>query len=112
MTREGAVVKACLEYLSIRGIYAWRNNSGALRDKQDRPVFFGKAGSADILGILPGGIFLAVECKADKGKPSEKQIDFLTRIAEMGGAAILAWSVDDLVLGLEQFEQKQKGEKK
>ena len=107
MTPEGAVVKACLDYLAVRGIYAWRNNTGTLRDKTNRPVFFGKPGSADILGILPGGTFLAVECKAKKGKPSDKQIGFLKTIAENGGAAILAWSVDDLIKGLGQFEEKQ-----
>jgi hypothetical protein len=44
-----------------------------------------------------------VECKAGKGKPSDKQIRFLKTIAENGGAAILAWSVDDLIEGLERF---------
>jgi hypothetical protein len=108
MTAEGAVVKACLEYLAVRGIYAWRNNSGALLNAKRRPVFFGKPGSADILGILPGGTFLAVECKAEKGKLSDRQIDFLKTIAENGGAAILARSVDGLIKGLNQFEEKQR----
>jgi hypothetical protein len=105
-TPEGAVVKACLEYLQIRGVFAWRNNSGSLRDKNNRPVYFGKTGSADIIGILPGGHFICVECKAGKNKPSGKQVEFLRRVSEMGGAAILAWSVDDVIKGLDQFEQK------
>ena len=108
ITPEGAVVKACLDCLAVRGIYAWRNNSGALLNAQHRPVFFGKPGSADILGILPGGTFLAVECKAATWKPSDKQIGFLKTIAENGGAAILAWSAEDLIKGLEQFEEKQR----
>ena len=110
MTPEGAIVKACLEYLNLKGIFAWRNNSGALRDKTNRPVMFGKPGSADILGILPGGKFICVECKAGKGKPTEKQKEFLGRISKMGGCAILAWSVNDVEKGLGEFEQSCKKE--
>ena len=93
---EGAVLKACLEYLKLRGAFVWRNNTGALRDKKNRPVFFGKAGSSDILGVLPGGRFIAVECKASNGRLSENQLDFLNEIERMGGLAVIARSVEDL----------------
>jgi hypothetical protein len=89
VTAEGAVVKACLEYLELRGAYVWRNNTGALRDKKDRPVFFGKAGSSDIVSLLPGGRFIAVECKSPKGRLSDLQIGFLNDIERMGGAAVI-----------------------
>jgi hypothetical protein len=95
-TPEGAVVKACLEYLQLRGAFVWRNNTGALRDKTDRPVFFGKVGSSDIIGLLPGGRFIAVECKAPGGRLSDHQIDFLNQIERMGGLAIIARSVEDV----------------
>jgi hypothetical protein len=104
MTPEGAVVNVCLEYLTLRGAYVWRNNTGALRDKNNRPVYFGKVGSADILGILPGGRFLAVECKAGRGKPSEKQLEFLENVKSMGGLALIVWSVDELILALKKEE--------
>lgn len=97
MTEEGAVVQACLEYLKLIGAYVWRNNTGALKDKTDRPVFFGKPGSADILGLLPGGRFIAVECKSKKGKLSEKQKDFLANVKRIGGLDVVARSVDDVI---------------
>jgi hypothetical protein len=103
-TPEGAVVKACLDYLKLRGAYVWRNNTGALRDKKDRPVFFGKVGSSDIIGLLPGGRFIAVECKAPGGRLSEHQIEFLQDIERMGGLAVIAKSVEDL----EKFLRSQK----
>jgi len=106
MTKEGAVVQACLEYLKLYGAFAWRNNTGALKDKSDRPVFFGKIGSADIIGLLPGGRFLAVECKTEKGKLSDKQYEFLTSVKEMGGLAFVARSVDDLMEGLKKRDGK------
>jgi hypothetical protein len=97
MTEESVIIQACLEYLRIYGAFVWRNNTGALRDKTDRPVFFGKPGSSDILGLLPGGRFIAVECKSQKGKLSEKQKDFLEAVEHLGGLAIVARSVDDVI---------------
>jgi hypothetical protein len=96
MTPEGAVVKACLEYLRLRGIFAWRNNTGSLRDKNNRPVFFGKPGSADIIGVMPGGRFICIECKAGRGKLSEKQKEFLHNIEQTGGLAVVARSIEDI----------------
>jgi hypothetical protein len=106
MTEEGAVVKACLEYLEIYGAFVWRNNTGALKDKRERPVFFGKPGSSDILGLLPGGRFIAVECKSAKGKLSEKQKEFLANVEEMGGLTIVARSVDDVINGVNNRHKK------
>jgi hypothetical protein len=103
-TPEGAVVKACLDYLTLYGAYVWRNNTGALRDKKDRPVFFGKVGSSDIIGLLPGGRFIAVECKVPGGRLSEHQIGFLQDIERMGGLAVIARSVEDLEKSLRRQE--------
>jgi hypothetical protein len=109
MTPEGAVVKACLDYLEIQDIFAWRNNTGALRDRRNRLVRFGKTGSADILGILPSGKMLAVECKDRYNTLTDEQKKFLTEISHNGGCAIIAWSVDDLIKGLQQFREKNNG---
>jgi hypothetical protein len=80
MTPEGRVKAACLRYLEKRGILAWNNPSGAVRIAPDRWLHFGKKGSADILGLLPGGRFLAVECKAAHGRLSPEQRQFLEDI--------------------------------
>ena len=97
MTKEGEIVKACLDYLTFYGAFVWRNNTGALKDKTNRPVFFGKPGSADIIGVLPGGRFIAVECKTIKGTLSEKQKIFLSSVKDIGGLALVARSVDDVI---------------
>ena len=108
MTPEGAVVSACLDYLAVRGIHAWRNNSGVSRpERRDGSrgfVRFGHVGSADILGVMPGGKFLAVECKAPRGNLSRHQIEFLDRVRQEGGVAIVARSVDDLIEQLQELE--------
>lgn len=93
---ESVVLKQCLEFLQLRGIFAFRNNTGALKEGR-RFIRFGYPGSSDILGILPNGQFLAVECKREKGGIlSDKQVEFLNRIKENGGVAVVVHSVQDL----------------
>jgi hypothetical protein len=67
VTPEGRVKAACLRYLSRRHIRAWNNPTRAVRIA-DRWVHFGKKGSADIIGLLPRGRFMAVEVKAPGGR--------------------------------------------
>lgn len=61
---------------------------------------FGYPGSSDILGILSGGRFLAVECKSATGVQSDKQKEFQARIEANGGLYLLVRSVADLERGI------------
>jgi hypothetical protein len=88
---EGLVLASILEYLKLRNVYAWRNNSGR-RGK----VSFGKVGSSDIIGILDDGRWLAIECKGPDGEPTFEQLDFLAEIAKRGGVAFVARSIADV----------------
>ena len=82
-TPESLVLNGCLHYLQIRGIYCWRNNTGTAKIA-DRWVSFGKKGSSDILGVLPGGRLLYVECKApDGGRLSLEQRQFLAEVGQL-----------------------------
>ena len=103
MTPEGAVVKACLEYLQIRGVIAWRNNTTGTWDanKETFRKNAGRNGIADIIGILPSGRFLAVECKAGRGRLSPAQVEFQRDIIQAGGLHIIARSADDVIRVLE-----------
>jgi hypothetical protein len=89
-TPEGRVKAACLRYLEKRGITAWNNPTGAVQVRPGQWLHFGKKGSADILGCLPGGRFLAVEVKAPDGRLSAEQREFLENIRGLGGLAITA----------------------
>ena len=97
---ENDVVNSCLQFLKLKGIFAWRNNTGAMKISRENGkqgfYRFGFKGSSDILGILPSGKFLAVECKFGKGKLTENQIRFLQEIGRNGGIAVCVWSVEDL----------------
>ena len=59
---------------------------------------------SDILGILPDGRFLAVECKREKGGVvSPEQKEFLLNINANGGVGIVVHSVDELAKALENI---------
>ena len=93
---ESVVLSECLFYLQISGIYCWRNNTGGTKTKTGF-IRFGKVGSSDILGILPDGRFLAVECKRERGgKVSEQQKVFLDMIEKNHGVAWVVNSLEDL----------------
>jgi hypothetical protein len=87
--RESDVLAGALSLLKLRGVFAWRCNSGvAFRD--GRPIKLAPAGTADILGIVPGsGKLLAIECKARGGKLKENQRVFLANIRAAGGVALV-----------------------
>lgn len=76
----------------------WRNNTGVGRTLSgDRVIRFGLVGSADLLGILRGGRFLAVEVKTKRGRQSESQRNFQRMIESMGGVYVLARDVQTVV---------------
>ena len=97
---ETDIVRACLSWLVLRRIPAWRNNTGAIVQRyknKSRLIRFGHRGMSDILGIMPpDGRFLAIECKTDRGKTTEYQEVFLREIRDAGGIAFVARGIDDL----------------
>jgi len=95
---EAQVLNDCLLALSKAGCRVWRNNTGVLPDRKGRPVKFGLCvGSSDIIGIAPGGIFLAIECKNQLGQPTDAQLKFIGFVQSMGGRAGVARSGDQAV---------------
>jgi hypothetical protein len=99
-TPENRVKAEVLKYLKLRRIKAWSNPSGAVRIRPGKFMSFGLKGSADILGCLPGGRFLAVEVKAGRGRLSPEQKRFLEEIGGLGGLAIVARSYRDIEAAL------------
>lgn len=121
---ETDLVKVCLEWLKLRGVFAWRHNTTGVRrrDKAGREfwAFGGLAGVSDILGILPAhcdpldpdrnwprfcgaGRFLAVEAKIRPNKPTAAQQAFLTRVNAAGGLGVVVYDLDDLRRALEDI---------
>jgi hypothetical protein len=85
----------------------FRNNTGTLYDRQGRPVTFGLAkGSADLIGwrtitITPDmvgqtvAVFTSLEVKAERGRVSPEQRQWLEAVQAAGGIAGVVRSVED-----------------
>ncbi|HEX8851247.1 MAG TPA: VRR-NUC domain-containing protein [Gemmatimonadaceae bacterium] len=113
---EKAILSACLQYLAIRGVFAWRQNQGAMEQqnphyrpgygrKPTRKIRFAHVdGISDIIGTYKGR-FLAIETKRVGKKPTDDQRGFLERIDKEGGIAIVAYSVDDVKNALDEVDK-------
>lgn len=92
------------------GFSLWRNNSGAMEDATGRLIRFGLGNvssriskvwkSSDLIGIGPGGRFVAVECKSPgwNGPTNDREIaqrNFLTNVESLGGIGLFATSIHD-----------------
>jgi hypothetical protein len=112
-TPEGQILKACLDYLAARHIFAMRMSVGGLRDSTGRTVRFGVRGMADILALpkeINGfGCYesmeyqeveqiepLWIECKAAKGEQSPLQKSFQEQVEREGHRYVIIRSIDDL----------------
>lgn len=93
-TKEKDVLKAVLDYLKIKRIFHWRNNTGALKT-ENRFIRFGSVGSPDVFA-LRDGIIYGVEVKGTNGTQSEGQAAWQEEFAANGGTYILVKSIDDL----------------
>lgn len=100
MTPEGRILNSIMEYLAVRGIFAWRNNSG-----QRGGVKFGHTGSPDIIGTFPKwsrtpGRLLGIEVKAPEGRVSPAQEFFHKELRDSGAFVVVARSVADVETAL------------
>ena len=103
MVTEHELQKIILEYLNLKGHFAWRNNTGAMVAEYKGKKRFWRAGikgSSDILGVAKDGKFIAIECKGKGKYPTREQKDFLLEVERRGGYACVAWSLEDVERGL------------
>lgn len=110
LNRESDVLSACLQWLHLKGVWAWRQNQSPipLKDGGYRR-FVGLKGVSDILGILPQrvqlvgekeptmfGNLLAIETKRPGEKPRPEQQEFLEKVNQLGGIGLCVHSVEEL----------------
>lgn len=110
---EATIEKAILHVLHCKNILAWPQDAGGKRFHAAIHSAGGRQGGIlslpqgwpDIIGILPGGRFLAIECKRPPymsgkrkipaGKPTEAQLATLLKLHKQGALVLIAWSVQD-----------------
>ncbi len=100
---EHDIQKTILEFLNLKRIFSWRNNSGAVvaQNKNGSTRFFryGAVGSPDVFAVK-SGIIYGIEVKSKIGKQSPAQAEFQLGFEKAGGIYILARSLDDVVINL------------
>ena len=91
--KESDIQRLIMLALSEAGCLIFRNNVGVLKNAAGIPIRFGLAvGSSDLIGIAPGGRFLAVEIKTPTGKATTEQLRFIEAVRARGGIAGIARS--------------------
>ena len=105
MTPEGAVRNQVCLYLRTKGVFFFLHDSVGIFDPKTKRFRRNTSpyrikGVADILGILPGGRFLAIELKSATGTLTKEQKSFLEAINANGGVAFMARSIEDVKVGL------------
>jgi len=108
---EADLQSQIIDYLRCeqnRGRIAWfcRNNSGGMFDKTKRFLWFYRLflrqqepiskGKSDLDGQLTGGLYFALEVKADGEKASPAQLKFLQAVRDGGGIAAVVRSYSDV----------------
>lgn len=93
--KESDVQRQILDYLALKGVFHYRNNSGGFKDKTGHFYRFGALGSSDIVCVVAGQ-YVGIEVKGPKGKQSEYQKEFQKALEAAGGKYILARSLDDV----------------
>ena len=78
----------CLLILSLFGVFTWKNETGAAF-REGRLITYGQKGSADIIGLLPSGIFLAIEIKISPDKQKPEQETFERKVTQSNGVYLL-----------------------
>ncbi len=62
-----------------------------------------KAGISDIIACSRIGRFVAIEVKTDGDTPTDLQLLYLEDVADRGGVAILAYSLQDVIDALHDW---------
>jgi hypothetical protein len=81
-----------LEYLTIKRIFHWRNNTGAFK-KGKHFVRFGTPGSADVFACVSGHLF-GIEVKRPGGTLSDAQVAFCAALRAAGGTYLVATKLE------------------
>jgi hypothetical protein len=95
---ERDVMRQVLEGCALLGIKVHRQNTGGFTDARGQTVRFGRAGDADLTGLLPDARRVEIEVKRPGKWPTPKQI---ARLREWNAAGAVAFWTHDAGLAVE-----------
>lgn len=106
---EKQIENQILHYLSMIGVFAWKNQSTGVFDPTKKTFRkrsrFQINGVSDILCCYKGH-FVAIEVKSEKGRLSGSQIEFIANVNANGGFAFVARSVSDVEKAFKQIDSQ------
>jgi hypothetical protein len=108
---EDGVQRAVCEHLQIRGarnLVWWHTPNGGKRWPFEAAILKGlgvRAGVADLV-LLHAGRMFALELKADGGRPTEAQRQFIDDFRAAGGHAVVAEGLDEALRTLEAWKHE------
>lgn len=97
--KEADIQKQILQYLELKRVFHYRNNSGGMTHEYNGKksfMRFGEVGSPDIVCVIDG-IYTGIEVKRPGGKQSENQKIFQENLERAGGRYFIAYSLDDVI---------------
>jgi len=95
---EHDIQKQILDWLQLKHVFAWRNNTGAMAGSHKGKrwfVRFGKKGSPDIFAVKDGQIF-GIEVKKFGETLSDDQKSWGWEFRLAGGVYIVAYELSDV----------------
>jgi hypothetical protein len=105
---EDQIQRAVFQHIRSRGVpglVAWHTPNGGKRKPIEAAIFKGlgvRAGVSDIIAVHKGAVF-ALELKADGGRATESQLEFLADIGRAGAFTALATGIDQALTTLEAW---------
>lgn len=96
---EADLIREVSSYIKVKGYAIKRSNTG-----RRGGVSYGSKGQGDFTGLIPTGRYIAIECKGDEGKQSKDQVLFQKEVEDNNGIYILAYSLEDVIKGLQTGE--------
>lgn len=103
MNNETDLMHRIEEAVSKRGCLVFRANVGKIKMADGRWFDTGlPKGFSDLFGFIPrSGKFFAIECKVKPNKPTPEQIQFLHVIRRLGAIGMVAYSVEEVEVALD-----------
>ena len=103
--KEQQIQKDILNALNSLGYYVFKINNVGIKKTDGSYIPAGRKGIADILGLAPDGKFIAVEVKTPERRNniSIHQQDFLDRIREHRGIAVVACSAIEAINNINRY---------
>ena len=114
---EKEIENSILDYLETQEGVFWKNQSVGVWDNAKKTYRRSNNrhhlnGVADIIGVLPGGYFCAIEVKSKRGKTTKAQDAFLQMVSDVNwkSKAFVARSIEDVqreLYGLQTEDNKE-----